>query len=69
MYCRMNVPGLRSRVAKSPAWPAAGCVDPGGRGTILTRELGPLGVFGGMSSASMVRVWRVARCVEGSSGE
>lgn len=51
MYCRMNVPGFRSLVAKSPLCPFAGWEEVV-MGVILTTGLGPLGVFGGRSLVS-----------------
>ena len=54
----MNVPGLRSFAAKSPLWPTAGCEDET-MVVILTKEQGPLVLFGGICNASFGRVWRV----------
>lgn len=51
-YCKMNVPGFRSLVAKSPDWPYAGWVGVV-MGVIFTIEEGPVGMFAGVEMASV----------------
>ena len=56
MYWRMNVPGFRSLVAKSPDCPFAGW-EGVLMGVIFTSEEGPVGMFSGMvESLGFVRI-------------
>lgn len=52
MYCRINVPGFRSLVAKSPDCPSAGWVG-AVMGVIFTSEEEPVGMVAGMEIASL----------------
>jgi len=56
-YWRINVPGLRSFVAKSPLWPHAGW-DGVVIGVIFTSGQSPKGVVAGISGDSFGRVCR-----------
>lgn len=67
-YSMMKDPGLRSLVAKRPAWPQAGCA-----GSVIcvifTMGQGPFGRFGGIESASCGLIRRLARCSALKLGE